>query len=60
MSVNRVGGAAPGLNLLCKALRVGWGEDAQFRDVPEGVGQVVEKSRDGLSDTNGCEDAGAE
>jgi hypothetical protein len=39
---------------------VGWGEDAQFGGVPEGVRQVVEKSRDGLSDTDGCEDAGTE
>ena len=48
------------MNLLCNSLRVGWGEDAEFGGVPEGVRQVVKKSRDGLSDTDGGEYAGTE
>ena len=60
MSVNWVGGAAPGLNLLGEALRVGRGEDAQFGGVSEGVGQVIQEGRYSLGDANRGEDTRSE
>ncbi len=51
--VNRVGGAAPSLNLLGNTLGVGGGENAELGRVAKGVREVVQEGGDGLCDTNG-------
>jgi hypothetical protein len=59
VGINWVCGAAPGLDLLSEALCV-WGrENTDFGSVAEGIRQVVQKSSDGLCDTDGCKNAGA-
>ena len=55
-----IGGAAPGLDVLGKALRVRWCENAQFGGVPEGFRQVIQEGRDSLGDANRGEDTGSE
>ena len=59
VGINWVSGAAPGLDLLGEALCVWWREDTDFGSVAEGIRQVVQKSSDGLCDTDGCKNAGA-
>ncbi len=54
-----IGGAAPGLDVLGKALRVWWCENAQFGGVPEGFRQVIQEGRDSLGDANRGEYAGS-
>ena len=60
MSVNWVGGTAPGLNLLGDFLGVWGGEHAELGRVTEVFGEVVQKGGDSLRDTNGGQNAGAE
>ena len=60
VGIDRVGGAAPSLNLLDNALCVGGGENAELGRVTEGVRQVIQECRDSLCDADGSEDAGAE
>ncbi len=53
MCVNRVGGAAPGLDLLGNTLCVGGGENAELGRVAKGVREVVQEGSDSLCDANG-------
>ena len=53
MGVDRVGGAAPGLNLLGNTLCVGGGENAELGRVAKGVREVIQEGSDGLCDANG-------
>ena len=43
MGIDRVGGAAPSLDLLGNALCVGWGKDTELGTVAEVVGQMVDQ-----------------
>jgi hypothetical protein len=60
MSIDRVSGAAPSLDLLGDSLRVRGSKNAEFGRIAERVRQVVEECGDRLGYADRGKDAGAE